>query len=174
MNKKGFTLIELLAIIVIIAILSVITIPIVLKVMDNAKKATAEESTNNVIKAAKLNYANNLENKKEEKIYTCDGEKCSYTQENNDGVVEILNISGTIPQSGYVKIKEDGNVEISNLEMGEYICNIKGKRAECIETIKINKLFYLDIPYKENMTYYFDYNSNVGNEIENYSSGKRR
>ena len=37
-NKKGFTLIELLAIIVILAIIAVITTPIILNIIENAKK----------------------------------------------------------------------------------------------------------------------------------------
>ena len=38
MNKKGFTLIELLAVIVILAIIALITAPIILGVIENAKK----------------------------------------------------------------------------------------------------------------------------------------
>ena len=39
---KGFTLIELLAIIVILAIISAITVPIVLNIIENAKKGTVQ------------------------------------------------------------------------------------------------------------------------------------
>ena len=44
MSKKGFTLIELLATIVIITILSLITIPLVLGIVDKAKKGAFEDS----------------------------------------------------------------------------------------------------------------------------------
>ena len=43
-NKKGFTLIELLAIIVILAIIAVITVPLILGIIDNAKKGTVKDS----------------------------------------------------------------------------------------------------------------------------------
>ena len=43
-NRKGFTLIELLAIIVILAIIAVITVPIILGIIDDAKKGTAKDS----------------------------------------------------------------------------------------------------------------------------------
>ncbi|MBP3921117.1 MAG: prepilin-type N-terminal cleavage/methylation domain-containing protein, partial [Bacilli bacterium] len=42
--NKAFTLIELLAIIVILAIIAIITIPIILNVVDNAKKGAAIDS----------------------------------------------------------------------------------------------------------------------------------
>ena len=45
MNKKGFTLIELLAVIVILAIIALIATPIILNVIDTAKKGAKESST---------------------------------------------------------------------------------------------------------------------------------
>lgn len=56
MNKKGFTLIELLAIIVILAIIAVITVPIILNVIDNAKKGAAKNSVIGYGKAIELAY----------------------------------------------------------------------------------------------------------------------
>ena len=44
MNKKGFTLVELLAVIVILAIIALISTPIILGVIDKAKKGAAEQS----------------------------------------------------------------------------------------------------------------------------------
>ena len=44
MNRKGFTLIELLAIIVILAIIAVITVPIILNIIDNARKGAASNA----------------------------------------------------------------------------------------------------------------------------------
>lgn len=43
-NNKGFTLMELLSIIVILAIIAVITVPIILKIVDNAKKGALSAS----------------------------------------------------------------------------------------------------------------------------------
>ena len=44
MNKKGFTLVELLAVIVILAIIALISTPIILGVIETAKKGAAEQS----------------------------------------------------------------------------------------------------------------------------------
>lgn len=43
-NKKGFTLIELLAVIVILAIIALIATPIILNVIDTARRGAAESS----------------------------------------------------------------------------------------------------------------------------------
>lgn len=43
-KSKGFTLIELLAIIVILAIIAVITVPLILNIIDDAKKGTIKDS----------------------------------------------------------------------------------------------------------------------------------
>ena len=56
MNKKGFTLIELLAIIVILAIIAVITVPIILNIIDDAKKGAEKNSVIGYGKAVELAY----------------------------------------------------------------------------------------------------------------------
>lgn len=56
MNRKGFTLIELLAIIVILAIIAVITVPIILNIIDNARKGAAKSSVTGYGKAVELAY----------------------------------------------------------------------------------------------------------------------
>ena len=43
MKKKGFTLIELLAVIVILAVIALIATPAVLNIIEDSKKAAAEE-----------------------------------------------------------------------------------------------------------------------------------
>lgn len=50
-NTKGFTLIELLAVIVILAIIALIATPIVLNLIEKAKKGAAESSAYAYIKA---------------------------------------------------------------------------------------------------------------------------
>ena len=55
-NKKGFTLIELLAIIVILAIIAVITVPIILNIIDNARKGAEKNSIIGYGKAVELAY----------------------------------------------------------------------------------------------------------------------
>ena len=47
--KKGFTLIELLAVIIILAIVALIATPIVLDVVNDAKKSAAESEANMIV-----------------------------------------------------------------------------------------------------------------------------
>ncbi len=51
-NKKGFTLIELLAVIVILAIIALIATPIILNVIEEAKKNASKSSAYGYIEAA--------------------------------------------------------------------------------------------------------------------------
>ena len=59
-RRNGFTLIELLAIIIILAIIAVITIPVVLNVIDNAKKEGAIDSAQGYKKAIDQYYLNKM------------------------------------------------------------------------------------------------------------------
>lgn len=51
MKKNGFTLIELLAVIIILAVIALIATPIVLNVVEDARKKAAEQSVNGYISA---------------------------------------------------------------------------------------------------------------------------
>ena len=61
-KKKGFTLVELLAVIVILAVLVLLAVPSVLKMMDNAKTNAFRIEGENIGKAAKTAYADDLLN----------------------------------------------------------------------------------------------------------------
>lgn len=52
--KKGFTLIEVLAVIVILAVIALITVPLIMNVLDKAKKGAFEDSAYGIIKAKEL------------------------------------------------------------------------------------------------------------------------
>ena len=67
-NKKGFTLLELLAVIVILAIIALIATPIVLNMINNAKKSAAVDSAYGYIKAIEYNNTMAEMNKKYTKI----------------------------------------------------------------------------------------------------------
>lgn len=54
-NKKGFTLIELLAVIVILAIIALIATPIILNMINDAKKSAAKDSAYGYMKSVE-NY----------------------------------------------------------------------------------------------------------------------
>ena len=56
-NSKGFTLIELLAVIVILAIIALITTPVILNVIEDARKNSAVDKAWGTIDAVRLAYA---------------------------------------------------------------------------------------------------------------------
>lgn len=56
MNKKGFTLIELLAVIVILAIIMLIATPLIINVINDAKKGAAKNSAMGYVDAVEKEY----------------------------------------------------------------------------------------------------------------------
>ena len=123
-NKKGFTLIELLAVIVILAIIALITVPVVIKIINNAKKGAAEDSAYGVVESAKLFWASNQSNFEvnyDTVVFTCNDEKkCSVTTPS--GLTGDLDISGTKPTGGTITIT-NGDVTVAGLVFGEYSCS---------------------------------------------------
>ena len=102
--KKGFTLVELLAVIVILAIVALITTPIVLKIINVARKGAFTRSAEMVLKASKLYYAGNQLNmdEGEDLIFSCDNIKCVAQNKS-------LNISGNMG-TGNIIIKNNGDI----------------------------------------------------------------
>ena len=117
-KKKGFTLIELLAIIVILAIIAVITVPIILNVIDNAKKGAAKDSAYGYKDAVNKYYVSELY---ENLGFNLDG---SYTitdkgrLSNETGVHEIP-FTGTTPTGGYL-IYQNNILTSGCITMDEY------------------------------------------------------
>ena len=60
MKKKGFTLIELLAVIVVLAVVALISIPVILNIIENAKKGALKDSALGLIESANMYYVRNL------------------------------------------------------------------------------------------------------------------
>ena len=58
--KKGFTLIELLAVIVILAIIALIATPLIMNVIDEAKRGSFENSAYGIVKAAEITLATDI------------------------------------------------------------------------------------------------------------------
>ena len=114
-NKKGFTLIELLAIIVILAIIAVITVPIILNIIDNAEKGSAQDSA--------LGYKDALQ-----KYYATKSVQ-NPEQELPSGYMEIselpsdFTVSGENPSDGWVKLK-NGIVEKYSLKYKDYVVSM--------------------------------------------------
>ena len=124
MNKKGFTLIELLAVIVILAIIALITVPVVINIINNAKKGAAEDSTYGVLGAVKYfliqNYKD-FENNNDDILFTCNSNgNCTTTLAGSTATT--LELSGAKPTSGTIRIQKDG-VTVTNLKFGDYYCS---------------------------------------------------
>jgi len=119
MNKKGFTLIELLAVIVILAIIALITAPIILGVIENARKDSAKDKAWGTINAVELAYTQDQVKDSTYKIgtpVTFNNKKASV------GSVQVK-ASGELPESGTVTIREDGSIIANNLKFQGYTCS---------------------------------------------------
>ena len=127
-NKKGFTLIELLAVIVILAVIALITTPIILNMINNAKKSAAIYSAYGYIEAIEYNNTMaQVHNTKYTKIES--GEVST--------INSLVKVKGTKPTSGNVTI-EKGRVTEATLVINGYIVKYDGKKA----TIDGEKVIY--------------------------------
>src|SRR5574344_1921750 len=58
--KKGFTLIELLAVIVILAVIALISTPIIIGLIDDARKESFKSSAYGIVKAGEILYSKDM------------------------------------------------------------------------------------------------------------------
>lgn len=114
MNKKGFTLIELLAVIIILAVIALIATPVVLNVVENARREAKVNSAYGVVDAAKYVY---LESMMSSTVST-------------SGYASDLKVSGEKPTAGTWKVDAssttDPVITIDGVVFGEYTCTNKG------------------------------------------------
>ena len=122
MKKKNcFTLIELLAVIVILAIIALIATPIVLNLINKARKGAAQNSAYGIRQAAKLYYQKDLIDNIEgfQSIeFNCTAGGCL-----NDN--KKLEFDGTNPSSGKIRIDASGNITGIDVTINGYICGTK-------------------------------------------------
>ena len=110
-DTKGFTLIELLAVIVILAVIALIATPLIMNVIDEARKGAAEDSMNHYIDAVELSLARTQVIGHENGNSSIDG-----LYETNDGNLYMdgnkkfdVEVKGTVPADGseiYIKDKK--------------------------------------------------------------------
>ena len=136
-NSKGFTLIELLAVIVILAIIALITTPVILNVIEDARKNSAVDKAWGTIDAVRLAYAQAQTNVDPVGIpYTVNFPKGNSKGDEwgtntatgggyGQGYVnnQPVQASGEMPQSGFVTIKDDGSIIAHQLQFGKYYCS---------------------------------------------------
>ena len=97
-NKKGFTLIELLAVIIILAVIALIATPIVLNVIDNARKSANKDSAYGLLDSAKLYYMESL---------------LDESKNLSGNLITKINVSGRKPDSGTVYINNKGEIALA-------------------------------------------------------------
>ena len=119
-KEKGFTLVELLAVIVILAIIALIAVPIVLNIIVTAKKGSARISAINYIKEVNRLNALTIENQ-------FHGEISDITESE---WLKNVELSGTMPSSGYLTIDETGIVSVANLCVNDYNVSYENKKAK--------------------------------------------
>ncbi len=116
-NKKGFTLIELLAVIVILAIIALIATPIILNMINDARKSAAKDSAYAYLDGAEkyitMNMMNSASNGTLNTEYSvapvagsCDVTGTSDTPTGCAAWINALNatIKGTKPESGTITV----------------------------------------------------------------------
>lgn len=122
MKKRGFTLIELLAVIVILAIIALIATPMILGVIDSAKKGAAESTAYGIVSAAETYYA--------EASLKGETPMTSFDLKTDS----LLPYKGSKPTSGELYIRSDGKISIAIQKDGW--CVTKKFEEETVTTSK--------------------------------------
>ena len=149
-KNKGFTLVELLAVIVILALIALIATPIILNVINDAKKQAAKDSAYGYMDAVeKYIVSSELEDKSiKDRTY-------SVEELNNMGV----SVKGSTPDNGNIEIKE-GAVKNYNLGIdGYYITKDEVKKVSTTTQFKNGKIVYYNPVSGEKCTGYTEANS---------------
>ena len=140
-NTKGFTLIELLAVIVILAIIALIATPIVLNLIDKARKGAAESSAYAYINAAEkaavvklmdstginLSEATCTVVSGSTKTLNCTGSGIPSSGETTGSVVLELDIKGDLPTTGSIIFTPNGAVSSADLTINNYSVNVNSE-----------------------------------------------
>ena len=129
-SKKGFTLIELLAVIVILAVIALIATPLIMNVINDAKKNAAKDSAYGYVKAVEnamvsymyehtsANLANGSFNVKTNQFTP------STTGATAIDLTSFLNYSGTKADEGTLTVVNGVVNATTNLKIGGYTITI--------------------------------------------------
>ena len=154
-NKKGFTLIELLAVIVILAIIALIATPIILSMINNARKSAAKssalgyvESIENYVgfheaKAGGINDIVGYDKEAPASTVTCAKAKAegastaTWTEACADFFTDVdKTTKGKAPDEATNVVIENGKVKVTSgseptFTFGSYTCTYTGNDATC-------------------------------------------
>ena len=122
MNKKGFTLIELLAVIVILAIIALIATPIVLNIIDDAKKESDLRSAEFYLKSLELSIAQAVldDNNITDGVYNIleNGNICL------SGETTIASCTNPLTVEVKGKVPASGTISITNGQIGDVLLKL--------------------------------------------------
>jgi len=130
-TNSAFTLIELLAIIVILAIIAVITVPIILNVIDNAKRGTAKDSAYGYKDAINKYYVSELYENNKLKL---NGDYTINDKGNlSDGIYSYeIPFNGNTPKGGNLTY-ENNVLKNGCITIDEYKVTIENGDVETVE-----------------------------------------
>ena len=152
-KNKGFTLVELLAVIVILALIALIATPIILNVINDAKKQAAKDSAYGYMDAVeKYIVSSELEDKSiQDRTY-------SVEELNSMGV----SVKGSTPDNGNIEIK-NSSVKSYDIGIDGYVV-INGEVAKVSTTksFKNGTAVYYNPVSREKCTGYTEANSTTG------------
>ncbi|MDD3341248.1 MAG: type II secretion system protein [Bacilli bacterium] len=127
-KQKGFTLIELLAVIVILAVIALIATPIIVGVINKAKKNSFMDTAYGVVEAGKLYYAKNLASD------TFGGKNFNFNEETKE-----LGVSGEKPDGGTFLVSAEGQMVMAVYDKAKNWCAKKEYNQEKITVEKYNE-----------------------------------
>ncbi|MDD3241957.1 MAG: prepilin-type N-terminal cleavage/methylation domain-containing protein [Bacilli bacterium] len=155
MNKKGFTLIELLAVVVILGIIMLIAVPFVTGYIERSKRDSLKVSTQGLIDAANLYYAN-LEGDINDIEFTCTNSTCTNGE-------ETIDYKGKV-EEGKIKLFSDGKVSIcvengtttalktaqsETIDLSEGNCNYASDNYSVDQVVTMTKYKEMEDKYNE-------------------------
>ena len=127
MKKKGFTLVELLAVIVILAIIALIATPMILNVIENAKKGASKSSALGYIEGIeKYIVLNEVTNKNSFNFEKGFGYKI-------EDIKDYIEIKGDKPSDGWVCIGDKKEVSKAELKINNYVIKYENNKAEVVD-----------------------------------------
>lgn len=166
MKKKGFTLIELLAVIVILAVIALITVPILMGIIEKAKKNAFKDHVYGIMDSAHLYYADSLLKleEAEQLEFSCNGEVC----ETDSG--EKLKFKGSVPKSGRIILGSSG-IEVYEITDGRYCASGNDKNLEISTDCITPSLEY--ITDGNIVRYDFDDDNNTSSTLNDLSGNNK-
>lgn len=125
--KKGFTLIELLAVIVILAIIALIATPMILGVIDTARKGAAESSAYGYLEAIE-NY------QVMSQVTNTNATVFDLTKPVNQ-LNNYVDLKGEKPSTGYITF-DKGKIVDYQLQFGEYLVKYNATTAKAEASVE--------------------------------------